>query len=215
MRKFFKTGLLLFMLVVPVSLFVFLTIFGENHFDIPHFHPLQDAVSGESVIVDGDTVYYRVSNFELQDEQGRLVNESAFDNQFTLVYAPSDICGEGVRKPFGLLKRYLGQRSQELPKLQFMLITGQPFDTANTCLKRLDLIGPFLTLSGDSARKERMIADVLKMDDKSRVKQTFSPDERLILIDRNRNIRGYYDLVDEKEADRLAAELKIMQKNFP
>ncbi len=211
MRRFLKTGLLLLLLVVPVSFFLFLKIFGENYFDLPYLHPVRDPVNGAIVMAGKDTSYYRVPPLQLSSEN--MLRAGDMDNRFTLVYAPMDVCSDSVKVAFNYLKRYWSSHGKEFDALQFWLLTEQQADSVSACLLTHGVSIPFRVLSEDAFSVSSALAD-LKFNERPGRKQTFSRFHRLILVDSKRYIRGYYDLDGEKEAERLTAELRILQQNF-
>ncbi len=213
MQRFLKTGLLLFLLVVPVSLFLFLRIFGENHFDLPYFHPVTGP-GGQVVMHGADTVYYRVAGFGLGEADGKPGGDDFFENRFTLVVAPSDACSDSLVRPLNYLQRYWALHGGDFPQLQLAVLSAGPADSVISCLQHREFPVPFTVFTGDSLVVRRTAEGVLKMGEKPGREKTFFANQRLILVDDKRYIRGYYDLGTEEEADRMTAELRIIQQNY-
>ncbi len=60
MKNYIKAGLLTFTLVAPALVVVFLHLFAQNHYSLPHYFPVIDS-TGKAQVVGIDTVYSQVS----------------------------------------------------------------------------------------------------------------------------------------------------------
>ena len=77
MNKTLKAGVLIAILVVPASIFLFLKFFGNNRFDLPYYMP-KISEQGEVVVENGDTVFHQVPSFSLVDQQGKTFTSQTY-----------------------------------------------------------------------------------------------------------------------------------------
>lgn len=59
-----------------------------------------------------------------------------------------------------------------------------------------------------------VLKDVVTLDQLKECMFILEPGKNAVLVDRQRRIRGYYDLSDREELDRLAVELTIILKKY-
>ncbi|WP_342086493.1 hypothetical protein [Dyadobacter sp. OTU695] len=190
MKKFPKAGLLIVTLVIPALIFALLKLFGTNHYDLPYFVAEKDG-NGSIIVQNGDTLFHQVSGdcgvFEGVNLDGRL----------TVVSRMPSNCGEPCERATDEMERIAALKAA-IPELQVLSI-------AEDTVRR----GSWQLVKADSAAIascfSKELTDAVKGSDASNGRAG-----QIVLIDRNRHVRGFYKAGDGEETDRLMAEIKIL-----
>ncbi|GAB3169907.1 SCO family protein [Telluribacter humicola] len=215
MHKYRKAGLLIILLAVPAFIFVFLKLFGINHYDLPTFHPVRDPTTGEVALNGSDTVYYTINGLKLSDVRtGEAFTEANLRGKFSVVHLLPAECGDTCQKALAQLSR-VHDLTQTIPQLQVISIkeTGNATPELDSLLKQNGANpNSWIVVSGNPEEVSKAAGEVLRLNvNIPEGMQTISLSNRLILIDGNRYIRGYYDAREIDEVDRLMAEIKVLE----
>lgn len=186
MKKIIKPVFLFLALLLPVCIFTFLKIFGNNQFDIPLYYQTEEELLEIKTACDNIDIPYTL-NFERFDVFESTANIPVLDNQITVV---AYILNPDNNHVFSMLslKERLGDTFQ-------MIIFSDNF--SNDIIKNQNFISFKV---GDNA-KNFWHCGLLSNEY-----------EKWVLIDSKRRIRGYYE-VTEEEIDRLIVEIKILLEN--
>lgn len=233
MKQYLKAGILISTLVLPVLIFLFLRFFSQNHFVLPRYIPLIDSTNNQPILnkisdlkgkVIYDTAYHTIPNFSFIDQNGQQ-----FSNQKTKgkIYVANFIftrCGLICPKVTSQMARV---QDAFLNKKDILLVshTVDPKFDAPVILKKYAekndaLDGKWFFLTGDKAELYRMalkgyfvpISDASAYDKAiTDPDKAFIHSEKMILVDKEGIIRGFYDGTDPKEIDRLIVEIKILE----
>ena len=206
MNKYTKAGLLIVTLVIPALIFTFLRFFATNHYGVPYYHPLTDS-SGKVIIENGDTLFYKVSGIKSVKSDGTKVPDSIFKNKLTVVNYLPENCDDTCQIALSNLERVY-QLRESIGNLELLTITDSTYNAGNNKEVREQDGWLFVKVSGSKA--EEVLDTVLKYQTKVTGSKTNSTDNKLILIDEDGHIRGYYNGSEREEADRLMAEIKIL-----
>lgn len=226
MRKSFKAGIVFLILLSPAFVITFLHIFGENHFTVPTYYPKIDSTSGEIILNGKDTVFHQIPKYELIDEKNQKFDGSKLNGKIYVADFFFTRCGTICPKLSGSISRIqdifienetinfvsytvdprhdsssvLNQYSKkfEAKTNKWYFVTGEKSTIYNLAIK-----GYFLPVSDASAYDKNV-----KIDD------AFIHSEKLILVDKKGQIRGYYDGTEKKEVDRLVAEIRVLLDNY-
>lgn len=214
-----KAVILLTILTVPGILYYLLQEKGKNR-----YRPL--GIFGAKVILPTfhtkrgvkipDTIYHKINDFKLTNQDGQLSSFTADSNKLTVVsffYTRCPVaCSGSSTELFRVAKAY-----EKNKFLQFFSITVDPrFDTPSKLKKYAQQyplkLGKWNFLTGDEATiyklaKEDFLVDVL-IDTTQANNIIHSP--LLILLDSQKRIRGYYDSKDREQVDRLIDEVKVL-----
>lgn len=232
-----KTGILFLVLIVPVFIYLGLKIFGTNHFSLPRYIPAIDSTTGEIKMAkrlnprwneaDMDTVFQTIPDFTLTDQNGKAFSAKSLQGKIYVASFFFTRCTTICPKITTQLSRVQDAFYQD-PDVQLLSISVDPkFDEPEklaTYAKRFDankeqwhfltgekkVIYP-LALKGFHVP----LADASEYD--AAIKnpdETFIHSERLILIDKEGVIRGFYDGTDKKEVDRLLLEIKVLKSIY-
>lgn len=223
MNKTIKAGILIAILVVPASIFLFLKFFGSNRFDLPYFMP-QINEHGEALIQNGDTVFHQVPQFELIDQTNR-----PFDSETKLKGKPyvvsffftrcGTICPVITRNQKLIQEAFKGN-----PNVQMVSISIDPkYDTPEVLSKYANDLGATPSMWSFLTGKKTYVYDLaikgykLPVADASAYDpsitdpdQTFIHSEKLLLVDGQGYIRGIYDGTLKSEIKRAIVEIKVL-----
>lgn len=190
MKKFPKAGLLIVTLVIPALIFALLKLFGTNHYDLPYFVAEKDG-NGSIIVQNGDTLFQQVS------ADCGIFGGVNLDGRLTVVSRTPPNCGEPCERATDELERIAALKAA-IPELQVLSI-------ASDTVRR----GEWQSVRADSATIancfSKELTDAAKVSDASNGRAG-----QIVLIDRNRHVRGFYKAGDGEETDRLMAEIKIL-----
>jgi len=232
-----KAGILLLVLIVPVFIYLGLNTFGENHFILPRYIPAIDSTTGEILMKERphpnwneskmDTVFQTIPPFFLTNQNGEKFSSNQLKNKIVVANffftRCTTICPKlnsqvnrvadaftndsnihfisiSVDPKFdqpSILKSYSAQF--DTPNKNWHFLTGEKKDIYQLILKG------FHVPLADASEYDQAI----KNPD-----ETFIHSERLVLVDKEGVIRGFYDGTDRKEVDRLIVEIKVLQKIY-
>jgi protein SCO1/2 len=228
MSHFKKAGFLLFTLVVPALVFLFLRYFGQNHYTLPRYIPLIDSLTGEPltrlVNVKGkqvrDTIFHTLPDFSLTDQEGKLANLSRVKGKIHVANFIFTRCPGQCPRMSAEMRRVQEAFEQE-PSFLILSYTVDPeYDTPavlKVYAQSLGAIpGKWNFLTGPKAEIYRMALKgyyVTAKEDKTssqNLEDRFVHTDKLILVDPQGHIRGFYNGTDKKEVDRLILEAKVL-----
>jgi protein SCO1/2 len=206
-----KITILVLVLVVPGFLYYLLTAHGKNRYKpLAVFGPKQVAktthkVNGKDV---ADTIYHTIPDFNLTDQNGKSVSLKTLDNKILVVnffYTGCPSVCELMNRNVNVIDSFYTRNKM----VYFVSITVNPKHDDVSVLKKYadsfkDLSAKRMFLTGDTST----IYNLARKGFLVNALQTYS--DQLILIDRDRRIRGYYTGASTLEAERLNDEIKVL-----
>lgn len=195
--KNLKQVILLITLAIPVAIYLFLQAFGENEFGIPIYfeNGLEYNLDGCQDKSDKPYLASHLAqiNSEISSEDGKVA-----------LYDLGAFAGgnQNVRNNLQAFFARYGDRDG----LKYIAMNTDTMDISNpiSIFSQARIDRPSLLQYG------RCILQVdLKFDS---VSETYSG-SKLVLVDKERRIRGFYDPHELKEIDRLNTELDILLSN--
>lgn len=211
MQKYVKAGLLIIVLVVPALIFLFLQSYTANHFDLPYFVPLRNSVTNEVVRKGEDTVFYQVKDFSLTSVTSDLViNSAQLQGKTVVINAFKSPCDAGCDRTLTELTR-VSALHQAYPSFTILTIANKNEESLAK-LARYQKTGWYVTTVPDSMYAGVVQGTFHLLPDDNNDK-TISFNNRLILLDGNGYIRGYYDAGKTEEIERLLAEIRVLEYN--
>jgi len=213
---FKKTLILVLVLVVPGFLYYLLTSQGKNRYKpLPIFGSKQIAntfhqVKGKNV---PDTIYHTLSDFNLTDQMGKPVSLKSFDHKifvadFFYTHCPTvcNIVNANIRQ--------LASEYEKNAMVYFVSITVDPKKDSVTALKQyasvIDTSKKWVFLTGDTSTIYSLAHKGFLVDALQRGDNDFIYSDKLVLIDQNKRIRGYYTGASTTEVARLDDEIKVL-----
>jgi protein SCO1/2 len=230
-----KKAIILFVvLILPVFIYLGLKTWGTNHFVLPRYIPAIDSTTGEIKMgkrlnprwneSELDTIFQTIPAFNLINEKGQKFSSSSLKGKIYVASFFFTRCGTICPKITGQLSRVQDTFNQD-PDLKLVSISVDPaFDhpeKLQAYAKRFDANeGQWTFLTGEKKVIYPLIltgfhvplADASEYD--AAIKnpdETFIHSERLVLVDKEGVIRGFYVGPDKKEVDRLLVEIKVLK----
>ena len=220
-----KAGILIVMLVVPALVFVLLKGFSTNHFKVPYLVP-EITEEGEVKMNGKDTVFHKIPKFSLIDQNGNVFSSAQTKNK---IYVADFI--------FTSCKTICPKMTSELVRVQddflhnkdVILVSHTVDPTHDTpqvlkeYTKKNDAQdGKWFFLTGDKKAIYNLgingykvsMADAEAYDKNVPIDETFIHTEKLLLIDKEGYIRGFYDGTSKEDVDRLIVEIKILEDSY-
>lgn len=211
--------ILVLILIVPGFLYYLLQAKGKNRYKpLPIYGSKQVAktfhkVRGKVVY---DTVYHKIPDFELHDQDNNLITQKNFSGKIILVNffftkCPT-LCNDISKNIADLALSY---RKNDM--LKFVSITVDPITDQPAVLKtyadhlKADK-NQWKFLTGDTSKiyplsKNGFLVTALGGNGNP---ENFVYSEKLILIDQDRRIRGYYNGASVNEIAKLNDEIKVL-----
>ena len=184
---------LLFLLAVPITILVFIELFGQHHYDIPTNPTEAEGLSAE--VPPG----YLGRDFNLSSlltNTGVGSRQDSIETALIVYFAPA-----ATPDTARLILEELA-RVQDIfvnnPEVR-MLTSVSTNDT--------DSLHALISRYRSEPDRWRWFADAVRRD---KVLPPNATAATLLLVDQNQKVRGYYDGMQEKEIDRLVAETRIL-----
>lgn len=212
-----KVLILVMILALPGFLYYLLTAEGKNRYmPLPFFGPKQLAKTSHKFHgkVIPDTIYHKLPGFKLTDQNGETVTDKNFDDKifvagFFYTHCPS-VCNTINKNVKALLSDYAKNNM-----VCFASITVDPQrDSVSVLHKYAQQYKPpgikWLFLTGDTSviyplARKGFLVDAVKVDN-----DNFIYSDKLILIDKEKRIRGYYSGTATKDITKLNDEIKVL-----
>lgn len=223
MNKTLKAGILIAILVVPASIFLFLKFFGANRFDLPYYMP-QLTEQGEALVVKGDTVFHQVPPFRLVDQAGMSFDsDSALANKIYVVSFFFSRCGT-ICPVITRNQKMIQDALKDNSNVRLVSISIDPkYDTPQVLSQYAEKIGADTTMWSFLTGDKTLVYDLaikgykLPVADASAYDpgitdpdETFIHSEKLLLVDGRGYIRGIYDGTLKSEIKRAIVEIKVL-----
>jgi protein SCO1 len=225
MRTTFKAGIVLIILLSPAFVITFLHLFGKNHFTVPTYYPKIDSTT-QAVIMNGkDTVFHQIPAYDLIDQSNQRFDGSKLKGQIYVADFFFSRCGTicpTLSKSMSRVQDIFINNTA----INFVSYTVDPrFDSAevlaNYSKKYEAKANKWYFLTGDKKAIYDLaikgyflpVSDASAYDKNVKIDDAFIHSEKLILVDKKGQIRGYYDGTEKKEVDRLVAEIRVLLDN--
>ncbi|MFD2572276.1 SCO family protein [Spirosoma soli] len=224
-----KAGILLATLLVPALLYLFLRFGTENHYVLPRYLPKIDSTKGEPLLgkvtlTDGrevvDTLYNHIPPFKLIDQDGKAVDQSIVKGKIYVADFFFTRCGTICPKISSQLTR-VQDIFRNNPSVVLLSHSVDPEHDRPQQLKayakKYEAIPGkwyFLTGSKEDIYNLAMHGYYLPAVDagvkEGKPDETFIHSEKLVLVDKEGIVRGFYDGTDKEDVDRLVLEIRVL-----
>lgn len=210
-----KAALLIILLVFPCAVYLLLRT-GTNHYKaLPYLGERELAPNGK------DTIYHSISDFKLVDQQGDTITHAAVDScmyvaDFFFVRCPN-ICPTMTKQMLRVHDRF-----QVLKDLKLLSFTVNPEGDSVPVLAAYAKernIDPkkWHFLTGDkkqiySLARHDYLVNAMQGDGGP---DDFIHSELLVLIDKQKHIRGFYDGTSVKSVDSLIEDIRALRLETP
>lgn len=211
-----KILILLLVLVVPGFLYYLLTSQGKNRYKpLAFFGPKTVAKTFHTVHgkVIPDTLYHTVTGFKLFGQNGSVVSLNSFSGKITVVnffytHCPS-VCNT-ISDNIKTLSAEYGKNKF----LYFVSITVDPrrdsIPVLRSYAQKFGASPKWLFLTGDTSTIYKLARKGFLVDALQTADGQFIYSDKLILIDQDKHIRGYYTGASTTEVSRLDDEIKVL-----
>ncbi|GAB4040069.1 SCO family protein [Spirosoma jeollabukense] len=224
-----KAGILLATLLVPALLYLFLRFGTQNHFVLPRYLPKIDSTIGEPLmgkvmLPDGrevtDTIYNHIPPFRLIDQDGKTVDQSIVKGKIYVADFFFTRCGTICPRIASQLSR-VQDIFRANPTIVFLSHTVDPEHDRPAQLKayaqKYEAIpGKWYFLTGskteiyDLAMHGYYLPTVDAAVKEGKPDETFIHSEKLVLVDKEGIVRGFYDGTNKEDVDRLVLEIRVL-----
>ncbi|GAB3930118.1 SCO family protein [Mucilaginibacter myungsuensis] len=210
-----KLTILVLILAVPGFLYYLLTAKGKNRYKpLPYYGAKK--LSGTSHKFHGkiipDTLYHTVPDFTLTDQQGKQVSLKSIGEKILVLNFFYTNCGDACKEVNARMDS-LVKRLAKNDLMQFASITVDPQRDNVPALQKFSAgfnrpADKWLFLTGDTSTiyplaRNGLLVDALQDGD------NFVLSNKIILLDSDHHIRGYYDVASTSDATRLGDEIKV------
>lgn len=221
-----KVGILIAILGVPTFIFVFLKMFGHNYFKLPYLMPEIDA-SGQVVMSGADTVFHKIPEFELIDQNGQKFSSTQTKGKIYVADFFFTRCGTICPKISNNLTRIQSLFAND-PNILIVSHSVDPKHDSSAVLQKYgekyDVNSKrWFLLTGDKKAIYDLaikgyklpVADASEYDKNIKsIDETFIHSEKLLLIDKEGYIRGIYDGTYGPDVERLIGEIKVLSEIY-
>lgn len=200
-------------LVVPVFFIILFSLGKPSYTVLPYF--------GEHTIDGEDTTFYTVKEFSFKDENGAEVNQETYKDEYLIVSILYKTCPFDCSMPYEQFKYFLldevaGKQKKKFDDVTFLAhVVDANFSELNSLYKSLDISPNFMQLlSGE----QNNIYDVnLLKQNPWEVADENNGYERgayglILLLDKQRHIRGVYQANQTSEIKRVENELVLLKR---
>lgn len=212
-----KILILVLVLAVPGFLYYLLVELGKNHYKpLSVFGPktLAQTTHKDHGKMVPDTIYHHLPDFTLTDQDGRRVTLHDFDNKifvacFFYTGCP-DICRQMNENMSQLAADYAKN-----PMVYFLSITVDPKHDSVPVLKKYaqgfkSASKKWLFLTGDTSTIYNLARKGFLVNALQSGRNNFVYEDKLMLVDEDKRIRGYYNGSSADEEQRLDDEIKVL-----
>lgn len=218
MKFSWKTGMLLLILVIPVLIYVFLQQFGSNSYAIPIFY--EEGVESSLETCEFSEGQHYIPDFDMISQNNEEISGNVMDNKISVVdfffTSCPDICPV-MSSELSRVNDFFKNNSA----VQILSFTVDPqYDTPQVLSEYAkeyeadDSHWRFLTGEKEAIYSLARCGFLLPVQDGDGSNADFIHSEKIILVDGERRIRGYYDGTDREDIDRLITEINILLGNY-
>ncbi len=215
-----KPVLLLIILLLPALVYLFFSTGKHGFMHLPIYYP-EDT---KTVVVDGkertDTIYHTIPAFKFIDQDGDTITEKNVDGKtfvanFFFTTCPS-ICPKMMSE--------MGRLNAATEKTNDFLIISH---SVNPVHDSVPVLAEYAKLIHANAKRwmlvtgsKKDIYDIaidgykLAVGEDARAPGGFLHSEMMVLVDKSKRIRGYYDGTDSAQVNKLINDIKILTAEY-
>ena len=224
-----KAGILLATLLVPALVYLLLRFGTQNHYVLPRYLPKIDSTKGEPLmgtvkLVDGtetiDTIYNHIPPFRLVDQDGKAVDQSIVKGKVYVASFFFTRCGTICPRISSQLTRVQDIFRNNLDVLLLSHTVDPEHDRPaqlKAYARKYDAIpGKWYFLTGtkaeiyDLAMHGYYLPTVDAGLKEGKPDETFIHSEKLVLVDKEGIVRGFYDGTNRDDVDKLILEIRVL-----
>lgn len=218
--KNIKALILGLLLLVPILILAFVSLFGEHHFTLKTYFPQLDAEGQVQYTANGDTVFQQVPGFSLVSQTGEAFSGSDLKEAIYVVNFFSTSCpGAACRKVSSQLVR-VQEAFESNPEVKIISITVNPEQDSVEALRAYAAKysakeGKWFFLTGERQEIYQLAREGYHIaNEAGEGQQQAIPNNKLMLVDKDRKVRGMYEGADPGEIDRLITEINVLRDEY-
>lgn len=219
MNKSIKIGILLATIVLPIFVFLFLKFFGQNHFSLRYYVPVDVIENTETGVP--DTIFHTVPDFSLTNQYGETVTMQTVSGKIKVVDFFFTTCPGICPKMSTQLSR-VQKTFADVSELVILSHTVNPEEDS------VEVMSAYANQYGAVKGKWHLLtgnkSSIYQLGEKgyflpvsegdTGIADDFIHSEKFILVDKENHIRGFYDGTDQKEVDRLITEINVLKHEY-
>lgn len=207
-------------IIIPVAFFYYFDylnsfdLIGARHkLKLPHYHPLPSDASQDHKVTINDTTWHSIPEFDFNTVSNKTIGNDVFDDKIAII-SFFDVFDE---KSIAVNKQL--QRVQKEYRDNPSVVILSHLLLAATDTPTVDIDNYIAPFEVDSTRWLFMVKEISLMNTWSEVAYKLkSRDEaitKLVLVDRDKTIRGYYNGTNPTDVNQLMVDVKILQLEYP
>ena len=215
-----KSFILFFVLLFPSVLYIVLTTGKHNFIHLPYYgakEVVQSVVDGKAIT---DTIYHTIPPFQFTNQDGKRITDQTLAGKIYVANFFFATCQSICPKMNSQLVR-VQERFKDQQGLYFLSHTVNPKQdsvealaeyakTIHADTKNWFFVTGDKTATYDIAAKGYLIAAAEDIN----ADGGFFHSELLVLVDREKHIRGYYDGTSVVEVDKLIDDIKVLYAEY-
>lgn len=219
-RRIRQRVFLVFLLLFPSLAYLFFSTGRENFLSLPYYGPRETVEverDGKKVT---DTLYHTVPPFAFTNQDGRMITEKTLEGKIYVTDYFFATCQSICPKMTSNMLR-VQERFKDTPGLVFLSHTVDPeHDTAEV------LQNYAMQVHADTSNWYFVTGDKKSLYDQARYgyfitamegdggAEDFIHSEKLVLVDRERHIRGFYDGTTVASVDSLIDDIRVLMADY-
>ncbi|TAG52152.1 MAG: SCO family protein [Cytophagales bacterium] len=211
MKKASQYIILSILLILPVLVYLFLKNFGENHYRLPYYFPTEISEPNEKGKI--DTTFHVIPDFKAINQNKDSVSLANFENQILVVDFFFTRCPGICPKMTSQLTR-IQEIFKDKKEVSILSFTVDPeFDSPEVLTKYAQKFGIDIQtwqLLKTNTKVEVFNLGFYGFKVPSDTVDKFLHSEKIILVDKQKHIRGFYSGTEKKEVDRLTTEIGVL-----
>ena len=216
-----QTLLLGLLLLLPVLAFLFLFRFGSNRYALPTYLPDRVDSTQAGGSWQRDTVFHQVQSFRMASSSGRVVSSQELGAGLYVAqfYDGSEASARVARQLLRVQEKFRHEARVRLVTFVLNDKTDKNESLAHLAEQYGTIAGKWFFLAAPADTLQRLTQQEFRLtSDLKRlpgaVYTANLPAGRLLLVDRNRRVRGEYDGTDGREIDRLLTEITVQLYDY-
>ncbi|MBC7451491.1 MAG: SCO family protein [Cytophagales bacterium] len=215
MKNTKKTVYLCLALLVPVFLIFFFVAFASTRHTLPVFFATDSIQTEREYII---TNAHTIPDYQLTDQNGTVFKSTDHDAEFKVYDFVFTRCGSTCPKMTTQLVRVQEAFKNDKDVVLISLTVDPEHDTSEVLQHYADQYNAipgkwyFLTGLKDSIYTLGQNEFFLSAQQNKKDLTDFIHSDKVVLVDKNGWIRGYYNGTEEAEVDRLITEVKVLKK---
>ncbi|WP_235861433.1 SCO family protein [Pontibacter flavimaris] len=201
---------------MPILIFIFISVFGTHHFSLKTYYPKRD--DGGRVVYDaaGDTIFQQVPYFKLHTLTGDSLSQEDLDESIYVAGFFRLPCADSCQKVFSQLVR-VQEAFANNPQLKLVSFA---VNAASDTTMSLQSITREYKVQEDKwyllAADEALVGSLTKGFHEPAEQQGEAPmtGGRLLLIDKEKKVRGVYEGTAPEDVDRLILEINVLLDEY-